>query len=1513
MLKSFLRSLLLLHVLLVGGFGQALAQHIAQTYWYFGSNMNSMQFQRPDFVANQVSIANALGTGGGAVATDPVKGELWFYTDGITVYNAEGQALNAGSPLNGSTTRNQGTLIAYNPADADGDNSEILIFTVNDAGSMSYSVYDNNLSFSSSFPLPADGGMGQINSTTGVPAGPLSEGMVMVPNADKSGFWLVTHNLGTDTYNVTQIDASGIATAAPVSIAGAPTSVANLSYHEGTGRIAVSPGVAGTVQLLNIDAASGALTDSGIDLTSLGAITLYDTEFITSGDTLYLSGSQELVRISLVNIPPVAETVLTLDIQNSYGLQYGPDSMIYHLYEATDGLFKLGRIEEPDTSDINQVTYDPEVFTNVAAGSSINFAARQFPAFLPQYDLIDTPTFLFDAACANVPAFFFHQTPADVDSVLWDFGDGSNSSLIDPIHTFTDEGTYDVTLTIYSNGVSEVSAVVPVTIQAFDLTLSVDPTQQYWCPEDFPVSYTATAQGSAAGSAIIRWSNQTEAEANATTSIEEAGTYYVVATDPATGCEVYVEQQVFEYGEINTYANAWYFGDNAGIDFNPLFDQNDPDFGTIQAIPPGDTEFLGGNLISDAPEGVSIYCDAGGRPILYSDGQSVYNRDNTLLTDALGGSNEATQSVYIMQNPADATLYYIFFTEEVPGGSYEFSYAVFDLKGLNGGGDLVRDGSSNPIITTLHECNTERITGNGNWVITHEFGNNNFRAYPVTALGVGRPVTSNVGRVHEFGTDGRSAQGYMLLDGSRLAVAISLSDNENYIDVFNFDTGSGAVTADYVIDLSPETGQVYGIGLGAENIFATLRNSSGGGTKLLWWDIIDNTQTPPTQNDEATINGSVVVIAEEVGIDMGALQIGPDGVMYIAKDGAGSLASLGTPDAEPATPGDATVFGYTLDAVPDLQGGTSRLGLPNFVDFSGSSAAAPTAFITDGCQGEPVDVIVFNPLQDSDREIENYVVVITDPDGNQTSIALDEENPIAVFDQTQVAGVYEAQFFILNNCNSDVAQSDLFFTINELPQATLVSTTAPTGCGNSDGSALFDITSAGQITYFVTGTVSTASSTVIAPRSNINIPNLSAGVYTINMINDSTGCVNTLDFTLSDPAPYGVNLEELDAANCPEFGGGGALVFSFTGATPFPSVYTATITNTNTNESITLDQDDLKQVLDLDAGNYSIFIDASDGCMVTDVAVINAPQDISITTDMSSYAVCDEDVITIPVTTDGVNPLEVYEIIGGIVSDTQAPNVSISGTDVIIQNPDGGEGVYNYSIVSPGNTDGPCTNSVEISVGFGDSSPSPYNSSFVVCPDELSVERNTVFLDNNPAGFQEVRWFTPGGVEIVQTSASGATNVAGITFSAGGDSLLIQSLRAENIINLGAFRAELTNVVGCITITEIVIMEDCEARVNAPTAFTPNSSSGVNDRFVIFPFLVSEDEFEFFIFNRWGELIFQTQDYNFMVNEGWNGGYDNDAGRPVQGGTYAYKVTFKSEANPEEGTRDQRGSILLIR
>jgi gliding motility-associated-like protein len=107
-------------------------------------------------------------------------------------------------------------------------------------------------------------------------------------------------------------------------------------------------------------------------------------------------------------------------------------------------------------------------------------------------------------------------------------------------------------------------------------------------------------------------------------------------------------------------------------------------------------------------------------------------------------------------------------------------------------------------------------------------------------------------------------------------------------------------------------------------------------------------------------------------------------------------------------------------------------------------------------------------------------------------------------------------------------------------------------------------------------------------------------------------------------------------------------------------------------------------------------------------------------------------------------------------------------------------------------------------------------------------------------------------------------------------------------------------------------LNECIPKIVGPNAFRPNSNvqfgSNSNREFFVYSFFVT-DNFEVAIFNRWGELVFESKDRNFK----WNGGYNNNGGQPLPGGTYSYIIRYQSSFRPQDGTKEQRGGVVLLR
>ncbi len=85
-----------------------------------------------------------------------------------------------------------------------------------------------------------------------------------------------------------------------------------------------------------------------------------------------------------------------------------------------------------------------------------------------------------------------------------------------------------------------------------------------------------------------------------------------------------------------------------------------------------------------------------------------------------------------------------------------------------------------------------------------------------------------------------------------------------------------------------------------------------------------------------------------------------------------------------------------------------------------------------------------------------------------------------------------------------------------------------------------------------------------------------------------------------------------------------------------------------------------------------------------------------------------------------------------------------------------------------------------------------------------------------------------------------------------------------------------------------------------PTAFTPNDD-GTNDEFMIASSSITQAHIE--IYNRWGEMVFSTDD----PRQGWNGYYK---GKLCSNDFYVYVVKYKGKKTP---WKFSKGYFYLLR
>ncbi|GAA4315039.1 hypothetical protein [Nibribacter koreensis] len=346
-------------------------------------------------------------------------------------------------------------------------------------------------------------------------------------------------------------------------------------------------------------------------------------------------------------------------------------------------------------------------------------------------------------------------------------------------------------------------------------------------------------------------------------------------------------------------ATFWYFGRNAALSFAD---------GKPKPV-------KGGNLFSE--EGSATASDARGNLLFYSNGMRVWNRNGELMAngDELKGHESSTQAALILPKPGSTSTYYLF-TTDFQGMSHGLQYHLVDMSKNGSLGEVIT--KNNLIFAPVAEKLTAVRHENGRdyWIITHRWNSSAFYAYLLTSNGLTfTPIESRLGSMHA-GDDG-AAIGYLKASpaGDKLAMATWAAVNK--IELFDFDRATGVVSN--ALDLG-RFDEAYGVEFSSDGtkLYGAKNGLSGGEARIFQFNL-------EAGNAEA-IKLSGQQVAKSMSRKIGALQLGPDGRIYVARSGNNWLGVI----QEPNKLGKECNY---KDAGVSLGNQKSELGLPNFPGF----------------------------------------------------------------------------------------------------------------------------------------------------------------------------------------------------------------------------------------------------------------------------------------------------------------------------------------------------------------------------------------------------------------------------------------------------------------------------------------------------------------------------------------------------------------------------------------------------
>lgn len=181
------------------------------------------------------------------------------------------------------------------------------------------------------------------------------------------------------------------------------------------------------------------------------------------------------------------------------------------------------------------------------------------------------------------------------------------------------------------------------------------------------------------------------------------------------------------------------------------------------------------------------------------------------------------------------------------------------------------------------------------------------------------------------------------------------------------------------------------------------------------------------------------------------------------------------------------------------------------------------------------------------------------------------------------------------------------------------------------------------------------------------------------------------------------------------------------------------------------------------------------------------------------------------------------------------------------------------------------------------------------------------------ASFTASPWSTTFDAPTIQFDAitgSGITDLAW-TFGDGGTGDGVSPAHTYSTIGTFPVLLTVTDVNGCVGEAEGQVQVLPSYDITIPTGFTPNPNGGSGGAYdpndlsndVFYPFVQFVKEFQMRIFNRWGELVFESND----VRIGWDGYY---RGQLSQQDVYVYHMNIRFV---DDKVVEKRGDITLFR
>lgn len=914
-------------------------------------------------------------------------------------------------------------------------------------------------------------------------------------------------------------------------------------------------------------------------------------------------------------------------------------------------------------------------------------------------------------------------------------------------------------------------------------------------------------------------------------------------------------------------------------------------------------------------------------------------------------------------------LYYVYTTAEI-NGSKQLTYSVVDMRYNKGKGAIVEKNIPLVSQSTERSTSVKNERDSTYWVITHDYGTNRFRVYHLTESDTKEEKVYDLGQAHDTPIRGEGYMKIGPADtsgnGNRPMAVVIPGPPTNSIDLFTFNDSTGVLTFDRTIQLGPAPPKAYGVEFspdGTKLYVTMLGDSANNNTSyLLRYDL--------TEKDSASFAQSKVVIDSSTTRQYGAIQIASDGKLYIAVKGSNSLGVIENPDAGGLldslrfNPQGQSLGGKTSQlGLPNLVANFNDQSSGPGISHADTCSGSPTTFeIGPNCPklketytldfGDGTAPTSFTSAQPKkhtyktagtyyvslrivtakasggickDTLIRDTVRIIDPPpkidlgpdiDSCRLSVNLDAKvkasQYVWVFNNRVVARTQKITAsrtgqYVVFAANGECYQTDTIQVALRRPPSLNLGP---------------DTTFCQGTTYTLTVPQRTWTrfqwSNSVTTRDNTISQ---TGTYIVKAQNDF-GCENTDTISVRQlPKPV-LTATLTQPTTCTALNG--AIEVRPTPAGTYTYVWSRADGSVLT--SVTNQQQGLPE------GSFRVKATNESACTVDTSFALKSPANRMTIAPQSAAALCSQpNSGSVALTVSGSTPstyiwrdaqgnqISTNPILTGVLSGTYSVEVTdVGGCKATTENIRVGLDSTGFASLGPNRQICPGDTALLIPIDGGAQAGNAYQWSTgangrsivinsvgtysVIVRNTITgcVGRSSVQVTNKPKPEYSLTKEVPLCV--------GDNGEAKLT-AGGGPGLrffwpqLGDSSRVVTVRQVGTYQLRITSVNGCSAVDAAQVVDLCDPRVVVPDAFTPNSD-GINDVFEVYTAYVSD--FNLKIYNRWGEVIFSSDD----PEKRWDGTYRGVAYPSM---LYPYVITFKSQYFPDRPKTVKRGSVMLIR